>query len=107
MIDGSQAARLRTRQIRQLVDLAPIDSLHSRLVLSRSMRLQGKTAVVTGGASGIGAATAQLFAAEGARVFMIDVKPFSGPGAVCDVSDEESMGRTFSRIGSELGVVDV
>lgn len=71
------------------------------------MRLQGKTAVVTGGASGIGAATAQLFAAEGARVFIIDVKPFSGPGAVCDVSDDDAMGRTFSRISSELGVVDV
>ncbi len=71
------------------------------------MRLQGKTAVVTGGVSGIGAATAQLFTAEGARVFVIDVKASSGPGAVCDVSDEDAMQRTFSRIGSELGVVDV
>jgi NAD(P)-dependent dehydrogenase (short-subunit alcohol dehydrogenase family) len=32
------------------------------------MRLQGKTAIMTGAGSGIGEATARLFAAEGARV---------------------------------------
>lgn len=38
-------------------------------------RLQDKVAVVTGAASGIGEATAELFAAEGARVVLVDVEP--------------------------------
>ena len=37
------------------------------------MRLENKVAIVTGAASGIGAATAQLFAVEGARVLAVDL----------------------------------
>ena len=36
------------------------------------MRLQGKTAIITGAGSGIGEATARLFASEGASLAVID-----------------------------------
>jgi len=38
-------------------------------------RMQGKAAIVTGAASGIGRATAILFAREGARVLLTDLDP--------------------------------
>lgn len=72
-------------------------------------RLSGKTAVITGGASGIGAATVRLFEAEGAKVFVLDVKPAADGvrGELCDVSDESAVEQAFSRVASELGVVDI
>ena len=41
-------------------------------------RLSGRATIVTGAASGMGAASAKLFAAEGARVAVVDM---NGPGA--------------------------
>jgi 3alpha(or 20beta)-hydroxysteroid dehydrogenase len=41
-------------------------------------RLDGKVAVVTGGGSGIGAATCRAFVEQGARVVVADVNPTSG-----------------------------
>ena len=57
------------------------------------MSLKNKTAVVTGGAKGIGAATAKLFREAGAKVEILDIE--SG----CDVTDEAQVRKAYERAG--------
>ena len=51
------------------------------------MRLEGKVAIVSGGASGIGEATSRLFAREGARVVIADVNDELGGALECDIKN--------------------
>ncbi|MCH2077901.1 MAG: glucose 1-dehydrogenase [Rhodobacteraceae bacterium] len=52
------------------------------------MRLSGKTAIVTGGASGFGAGIARKFAAEGARVLVADINEDGAAAIAAEVGDE-------------------
>jgi NAD(P)-dependent dehydrogenase (short-subunit alcohol dehydrogenase family) len=67
-------------------------------------RLAGKRAFVTGGASGIGAATAERFRAEGARVVTGDL---TGGDADVDVRSRESVGAGVQKAVDLLGGLDV
>jgi NAD(P)-dependent dehydrogenase (short-subunit alcohol dehydrogenase family) len=72
-------------------------------------RLDGKVCVITGAASGIGAATATLFEAEGATVVGVDLSEDSA-GALrlaADVTDEEQVKGMYARAREELGRIDV
>jgi NAD(P)-dependent dehydrogenase (short-subunit alcohol dehydrogenase family) len=60
--------------------------------------LKGKTAVVTGAATGIGKATADLLEKAGATVSRIDIDPVPG-GISADVADEAAMEKAFAKIG--------
>jgi NAD(P)-dependent dehydrogenase (short-subunit alcohol dehydrogenase family) len=72
-------------------------------------RLEGRVCVVTGTASGIGAESARLFAAEGARVVGIDLQP-SAIGEIAieaDVADEAQVAAAYAQVAAEMGGIDV
>jgi len=70
------------------------------------MRLEGKIAIVTGAASGIGKATADLFRAEGARVIAADVSPGENV-TIADAGREEDVLRLINSAVMTHGGLDI
>ncbi len=79
-------------------------------------RLEGKTAVITGGASGIGLETARRFAEEGANICIVDLNESAGEEAAtatggmyiqADVTDADDVQRMYADAAERFGGVDV
>jgi NAD(P)-dependent dehydrogenase (short-subunit alcohol dehydrogenase family) len=73
-------------------------------------RFSGRVALVTGGASGIGAAVARRLLGEGAKVASLDLQPASSDGVLAlsgDVSRSEDVDAAVARVEEELGPIDV
>lgn len=85
------------------------------------MRLQNQTAIVTGGAAGIGQATALLFAEEGAKVSVVDVDRIAGEETVstikknggesiylpADIANEEDIKRICDETVRAFGQINI
>lgn len=80
------------------------------------MNLNDRVCVITGGASGIGAATARAFAAQGAKVCIADLNSDSarevaveieGMAVGCDVSSEDDVNEMVASCVRELGPIEV
>ncbi len=86
-----------------------------------SAQFEGRVAVVTGGARGLGYAMARTLAAHGAAVALLDVLPELGASAQrlaaesgrptlavpVDVTDEGAVQAAFARVGAELGTAHI
>ena len=81
-----------------------------------SAQFEGKVALITGGASGIGEACVRLFAERGARVAVADVDQaraetvaasVSGYAAPIDISDEHQVERVTAEVERTLGPIDI
>lgn len=81
-------------------------------------RLQGKVAIITGGARGMGAATSRLFVAEGAKVAIADLLEEEGPALAAelgdaaryyrhDVTNEEGWAALVLAVEADLGPIDI
>ncbi|MFN4203353.1 MAG: SDR family NAD(P)-dependent oxidoreductase [Tabrizicola sp.] len=83
-------------------------------------RLQGKTALITGGAGGMGRAASVMFARAGARVAILDIQAAAGEGVAaeiasgggeamflhCDASDSAAVRAALARIIARWGRID-
>ena len=77
---------------------------------------KGRVALITGGASGLGAATAEVLAAAGAKVALLDVNEkaageqaakLGGIAVACDVTDEQSAINAIAKVRATFGVARI
>ncbi|KAF2289677.1 hypothetical protein GH714_037898 [Hevea brasiliensis] len=95
-----------------------LDKMSDACFTASHKRLEGKVAIVTGGASGIGASTVQLFQEHGAEVMIADIQDELGQAIAdklgknvsyihCDVSNEDDIIKLVDTTISKYGKLDI
>ncbi|XP_042479620.1 secoisolariciresinol dehydrogenase-like [Macadamia integrifolia] len=93
--------------------------IYDKFLTSIGRRLEGKVAVITGGAAGIGKTTAKLFSQQGCRVIIADIQDELGHSVCheigpemssfvhCDVTKEDDMKNAVDEAVSRFGKLDI
>jgi rhamnose utilization protein RhaD (predicted bifunctional aldolase and dehydrogenase)/NAD(P)-dependent dehydrogenase (short-subunit alcohol dehydrogenase family) len=114
--DAEAIGRFTSIPERDIFDVEYWSLEQAKLGKSAEKPLARQVVAITGGAGGIGAATAKAFAAEGAEVAVLDLDGkaaaavaarVGGIGIACDVTDRASIDAAFGEICERFGGVDI
>jgi rhamnose utilization protein RhaD (predicted bifunctional aldolase and dehydrogenase)/NAD(P)-dependent dehydrogenase (short-subunit alcohol dehydrogenase family) len=114
--DAEAIGRYRPASEANIFDIEYWSPEAAKLSGVKPLPLQGQVALVTGGGSGIGAATAAAFADQGATVVVLDLnakaaetvaEDLSGIGLACDVTNPKDVRRAFDAACKTFGGVDI
>jgi len=104
--DAERLGKFRSISEAEIFDMEYWSLEQAKLGKGEEKKLARQIVAVTGGASGIGAATAKAFATEGAAVAVLDLDP-GRKGIACDVTDAKSVKKAFEEVCERFGGLDI
>jgi rhamnose utilization protein RhaD (predicted bifunctional aldolase and dehydrogenase)/NAD(P)-dependent dehydrogenase (short-subunit alcohol dehydrogenase family) len=116
ILDAEAIGRFESISEADLFDVEYWSLEQAKLGKEAEKRFARQVVVVTGGASGIGLATAEAFAREGAEIALVDLdgaaaaaaaKKLGGIGLGCDVTRPEDVRAAFDKVAAAFGGVDI
>lgn len=116
ILDADRVGRYEALPEHELFDMEYWSLEQAKLGKSKPLPLAGQVVVITGGGGTIGAATARLFAVQGAQVVMIDqdltsaklvADEIGGLAIECDVTNPKNIEAAFRKVCEVYGGVDI
>lgn len=116
ILDADRVGRYEALPEHELFDMEYWSLEQAKLGKSKPLPLAGQVAVITGGGGTIGAATARLFAGQGAQVAVLDrdleaakivADEFGGLAVACDVTNTKDIDAAYRTVSETYGGVDI